>query len=72
MQFKIVSESAIGSGVRRIMAVVGEAAVEYIQNMEGQLQAVAHTLKVSPEVAPSRLTQILERNQQLDKDLSAR
>ena len=70
-QFKIVSESAIGSGVRRIMAVVGEAAVEYIQNMEMQLQTVAQTLKVSPEAAPSRLTQVLERNQQLEKDLSS-
>jgi alanyl-tRNA synthetase len=70
-QFKIVSESAIGAGVRRIMAVAGEAAVEYIQNMEKQLQAVAGTLKVSPEAAPSRLQQVLERNHQLEKDLSA-
>ena len=70
-QFKIVSESAIGSGVRRIMAVAGEAAVEYIQGMERQLQAVAQTLKVSPEAAPPRLKQILERSHQLEKDLSA-
>jgi alanyl-tRNA synthetase len=70
-QFKIVSESAIGSGVRRIMAVVGEAAIEHIQNMERQLQAVAHTLKVSPEASPQRLKQVLERNHQLEKDLSA-
>jgi alanyl-tRNA synthetase len=70
-QFKIVSESAIGSGVRRVMAVVGEHAIEYIQGMERQLQAVAHTLKVSPEAAPSRLQQVLKRNRQLEKDLSA-
>jgi len=70
-QFKIVSESAIGSGVRRIMAVAGEAAVEHIQRMESQLQAVAHTLKVSPEATPLRLKQMLERNHQLEKELSA-
>ncbi len=70
-QFKIISESAIGSGVRRVMAVVGEAAIEYIQSMERQLQAVAHTLKVSPEAAPPRLKQVLERNRQLEKELSA-
>ena len=70
-QFKIVSESAIGSGVRRIMAVVGEAAIEHIQSMESQLQAVAHTLKVSPEASPQRLQQVLERNHQLEKDLAA-
>jgi len=69
--FKIVSESAIGSGVRRIMAVVGEAAIKHIQSMESQLQEVAHTLKVSPEAAPPRLKQMLERNRQLEKDLAA-
>ncbi len=70
-QFKIISESAIGSGVRRIMAVAGEAAVEHIQNMETQLQAVAQTLKVSPEAAPPRLKQVLKRSHQLEKELSA-
>ena len=70
-QFKIVSESAIGSGVRRIMAVAGESAVEHIQNMEAQLQAVAHTLKVSPDAAPVRLQQVLAQNHKLEKELSA-
>jgi len=70
-QFKIVSESAIGAGVRRIMAVAGEAAVAHIQNMEKQLQTVAHTLKVGPDGAASRLQQVLDRNQQLEKELQA-
>jgi alanyl-tRNA synthetase len=70
-QFKIVSESAIGSGVRRIMAVAGEAAVEYIQAMESQLQAVALTLKVSPEASPQRLKQLMERSHQLEKELAS-
>jgi alanyl-tRNA synthetase len=70
-QFKIVSETAIGSGVRRIMAVAGEAAVEYVQTMERQLQAVSQSLKVSAEAAPQRLNQVLERNHQLEKDLAA-
>jgi alanyl-tRNA synthetase len=70
-QFKIVSESAIGSGVRRIMAVAGKSAVDYIQNMEKQLQAVTRLLKVSPEATASRLKQVLERNRQFEKDLAA-
>jgi alanyl-tRNA synthetase len=57
--------------VRRVFAVAGEAAVEYIQNMESQLQSVAQTLKVSPEMTPERLNQVLSRNQQLEKDLAA-
>ena len=70
-QFKIVSESAIGSGVRRIMAVAGETAVEYIQVMERQLQTVAHALKVSPEATAQRLKQTMDRNHQLEKELAA-
>ena len=53
------------------MAVAGETAVEHIQNMERQLQTVAQTLKVSPEAAPPRLKQVLERSHQLEKELSA-
>jgi alanyl-tRNA synthetase len=70
-QFKIVSESAIGAGVRRVMAVAGEAAVAHIQAMERQLQTVAHALKVAPDAAASRLQQVLERNHQLEKELAA-
>lgn len=69
-QFKIISESAIGSGVRRIVAVAGNAAVKYVQSMERQLQAVAQTLKVSPEATPDRLLQVLERNHQLEKEVA--
>lgn len=70
-QFKIISESAIGSGVRRIVAVAGNAAVEYVQAMERQLQAVAHTLRVSAEASPDRLLQVLERSHQLEKEVAA-
>jgi alanyl-tRNA synthetase len=67
-QFKIVSESAIGSGVRRIMAVVGKAAVDHVQAMERQLQAVAQTLHVAPDAVAQRLEQVLKRNHKLEKD----
>jgi len=66
-----VSESAIGSGVRRIIAVAGETAVEYLQHMARQVQSVARELKLSPDATPLRLKQMLERNHQLEKDLTA-
>ena len=68
-QFKIVEESAIAAGIRRIVAVAGEAAVEQIQTMESQLKQLARTLKIAPDALDSRLQQILERNRALEKDL---
>ena len=68
-QFKIVEESAIAAGIRRIVAVAGPAAVEQIQTMERQLRQLARTLKIAPEALNSRLQQILERNRALEKDL---
>jgi len=70
-QFKIVEESAIAAGIRRIVAVAGEAAVEQIQTMESQLKQLARTLKIAPDALDSRLQQILERNRALEKDLEA-
>jgi alanyl-tRNA synthetase len=68
-QFKIVEESAIAAGIRRIVGVAGAAAVERIQSIESQLRQLARTLKIAPEAAEGRLQQILERNRALEKDL---
>jgi alanyl-tRNA synthetase len=70
-QFKIVSETAIGAGVRRIFAVAGEAAVAAVQQQEAQLQQVASSLKVGTDGVHKRLQQILERNRALEKELEA-
>ncbi|MDT8320693.1 MAG: alanine--tRNA ligase [Xanthomonadales bacterium] len=68
-QFKILEESAIAAGIRRIVAVAGEFAVEWIQNMEGQLRQLARTLKIAPEALEDRLGQLLERNRSLEREL---
>ena len=70
-QFKILSETAVGAGIRRIKGVAGDEAVEAIQAQESQLQAVAGALKVGPEDAEQRLVQILERQRELEKELDA-
>jgi alanyl-tRNA synthetase len=70
-QFKIVSESAVGAGIRRIIAVAGEAAVELVQHQEAALQDVAATLKVGADDVERRLRQILERQRELEKELEA-
>ncbi len=68
-QFKIVEESAIAAGIRRIVAVAGEAAVGRIQAMDDQLKDLGRVLKVAPEAMEDRLRQILERSKALEKEL---
>ncbi|MHB0887590.1 alanine--tRNA ligase [Acidithiobacillus sp.] len=69
--FKILSESGVAAGVRRIEAVAGAAALEMVQRDEQRLQAAAGMLKVSPAELDQRLAQTLDRLRQLEKDLEA-
>jgi alanyl-tRNA synthetase len=68
-QFKIVEESAIAAGIRRIVAVAGEAAVAQIQSIDNQLKDLARVLKVAPDAMGDRLSQILERSKSLEKEV---
>jgi alanyl-tRNA synthetase len=68
-QFKIVEESAIASGIRRIVAVAGEAAVLKVQAMEDQLRQASGTLKVAAPDINDRLVQVLDRSRQLEKEI---
>ncbi len=68
-QFKIVEESAIASGIRRIVGVAGEPAVSWIQTMEERIRQVAGVLKVAPDSVDERVKQLLDRNRSLEKDL---
>ena len=66
---KIVTEGGIASGVRRIEAVTGAAAVAYIQQLEQQAQAVASALKGDMFSINERVQQTLERSKQLEKEI---
>jgi alanyl-tRNA synthetase len=68
-QFKVVEESAIAAGIRRIVAVAGEAAVERIQTIDGQLRDLARVLKVGPDALEDRLRQMLERSRAMEKEI---
>lgn len=54
--FKVVSESGVASGVRRIEAVCGQAAVEYMQGLDAVVKQLAGNLRVKPEDLPARVT----------------
>ncbi|TVQ41672.1 MAG: alanine--tRNA ligase [Wenzhouxiangella sp.] len=66
---KIVSETGISAGVRRIEAVAGRVAVEWLQNMDRSIREVSGRLKASPEQLGERVEQLLERSRQLEKEL---
>jgi len=53
--FKVISEGGVASGVRRIEAVAGQAAVEYLQAVDGVVRALASSLKVKGEDVPARV-----------------
>jgi len=67
--FKIVAESGVAAGVRRVEAVTGERALTYIQEQELQLQRVAEAVKAQPEDAAARITQILDNVKHLEREL---
>ncbi len=69
--FKIVAESGVAAGVRRVEAVTGEGALAYIQQQETQLQQVADAVKAQPQEAAARIAQILDNVKHLEKELSA-
>ena len=69
--FKIISEAGIASGVRRIEAVTGTGALDYIGETENKLVEVADLVKGSREDAAAKIGQLLDRNRKLEKELDA-
>ncbi|NKI35492.1 alanine--tRNA ligase [Wenzhouxiangella sp. XN79A] len=67
--FKIVSEAGVSSGVRRIEAVAGRAAVAWMQQADRSLRSLAARLKASPEQIGERVDGLLDRNRELEKEL---
>jgi alanyl-tRNA synthetase len=68
---QIVSESAIAAGVRRIEAVSGKAAFEYIAKEHKRLHSLCQKLKCPVADIETRILHILEHQQKLEKQLQA-
>jgi alanyl-tRNA synthetase len=68
--FKIVGESAVASGVRRIEALTGEAAIQYMDEQERRLMETAAALRVSPADVPARVLALVEERKKLERDLA--
>ncbi|MBC3481749.1 alanine--tRNA ligase [Pseudomonas sp. SWRI59] len=67
--FKIISEGGVASGVRRIEAVTGAAALAYLNAAEEQVKEAAQLVKGNRDNLIDKLSAVLERNRQLEKQL---
>ena len=67
--FKITEETSLASGVRRIVAVTGPKAVEFVQDQVAALDEVKSQLKCNLNSIPDRLGQLIKDNKTLEKEL---
>lgn len=66
---KVVSEGAVSSGVRRIEALTGAAAVQYLEDQEMMLQSAAAVLKSAPGDVPARVQQLVDDRKKMEREI---
>ncbi|MCX4189420.1 alanine--tRNA ligase [Methylophaga sp. OBS3] len=69
--FKILSEVGIASGVRRIEAVTGDTALNYIEDSENRLRKISDLVKAKAENVEDKTAQLVQRTRQLEKELES-
>ena len=68
--FKVISESAVAAGVRRIEAVTGRAALDWMEQTESLLGKAAGALNVPPAQLPDRIEALLDERRKLETELA--
>ncbi|MGQ9608746.1 MAG: alanine--tRNA ligase [bacterium] len=68
-EFKILSESSIAAGVRRIEAITGELAYLYERQMEEQIMRIADMLRIKPTEVADRVELLIQQNKELEKKI---
>lgn len=69
--FKVVGESGVAAGVRRIEAITGANALSYFQDLEATVHSAAATLKSPPAELQPRLAQVLDQMKTLEREVNA-
>ena len=69
--FKIVGESGVAAGVRRVEAVTGGNALAYLQSLETTVESAAASLKANPAELQNRIDQVLDNVKTLEKEVAA-
>ncbi|MGI4814221.1 MAG: alanine--tRNA ligase [Janthinobacterium lividum] len=68
--FKIVGESGVAAGIRRVEAITGDNAVRFVQDLDEQLKVAAAALKVQPAELTQRIAQVQEQTRSLERELA--
>ncbi|MCC2976101.1 alanine--tRNA ligase [Sphingomonas sp. PL-96] len=68
--FKIVGEGAVSSGVRRVEALTGEAARQWLAGRDEKLREAAALLKATPDEVPGRVATLVEERRRLERELA--
>jgi alanyl-tRNA synthetase len=68
--FRIVSESALAAGIRRIEAVTGADAIQYDAAQQALLAEAAGALKIAPSDLPTRVAQLAEERRKLEREVA--
>jgi alanyl-tRNA synthetase len=66
---RVLSESAVGAGVRRVEAVTGAAALAYLSEQDERVKTLASTLKVQPAEVVSRVEALMDERRKLEREL---
>ena len=67
--FKILSESGVAAGIRRVEAITGDRALTYLQKLDTQINQLAVSLKATPSDLAQRISQLQDHARSLEKEL---
>jgi alanyl-tRNA synthetase len=67
--FKILSESGVAAGIRRVEAITGDRALTYLQKLDTQINQLAASLKATPSDLAQRIAQLQDHARSLEKEL---
>jgi alanyl-tRNA synthetase len=68
--FKVVSESAVAAGVRRVEGVTGAGALAYLNEFHRVAREAASVIRSTPSELPERITQLMDERRKLERELS--
>jgi alanyl-tRNA synthetase len=69
--FKITAESSIAAGIRRLEAITGEKAEQYVKILEDELDEIGRHLNTPPSAIPEKIIKIISENKEMQVQLKA-